>query len=372
MANELQGQTEPLHLVEDAETGDRFVLFTTPKGVDLQLRFDGDEPWATRKQMAELFGVVVQNIDYHVKNIYEDNELVDPEGTTKDSLVMGVSGQNYTAAVYSLDVVLAVGQRVNSKQGILFRRWARSIERRYLIHGFVIDKPRMKDPRRNDRLDELLREIEEIRASEANVWKRVLELVSKCSDYHAMNDQDRSNFFAGFQNTVHWAVTSSDAADIIIERANASKDHAGLTNFDGLLDGRLPHADDMTVAKNYYGEDEIKRLTLITNLALDFLASQAEQGHLVTVAQYTQKLRELVKLDGRPLRPANFTGNVSKGAADKKAKNELAVYKERVRLEREADGEKKLSTILAEARKTIANKVSSKPKKRRKNNQFSN
>ena len=366
MADELQGPTEPRHLVQDAATGDRFVLFTTPRGVDLQLRFDGDEPWATRKQMAELFGVVVQNIDYHVKNIYDDSELVDPDSTTKDSLVMGVSGQNYTAAVYSLDVVLAVGQRVNSRQGILFRRWARSIERRYLIHGFVIDKPRMKDPLRNDRLDELLREIEEIRASEANVWKRVLELVSKCSDYHAMSDIDRGSFFASFQNTVHWAVTSSDAANIIIERANASKNHAGLTNFDGLLDGRLPHASDMTVAKNYYGEDEIKRLTMITNLALDFLASQADQGRLVTVAQYTQKLRELVKLDGRPLRPANFTGNVSKGAADKKAKTELAVYKERIRLERESDGENKLSAILVEARKTFASKAAPKPKTRRK------
>ena len=127
MGADTPAATEPLHLVEDTETGDRFVLFTTPRGVELQLRFDGDEPWATRKQMAELFGVSVQNIDYHVKKIYEDNELVEPETTTKDSLVMGVSGQTYTVAVYNLDVVLAVGQRVNSKQGILFRRWARAI-----------------------------------------------------------------------------------------------------------------------------------------------------------------------------------------------------------------------------------------------------
>ena len=122
----------------------------------------------------------------------------------------------------------------------------------------------------------------------------------------------------------------------------------------------------MTVAKNYYGEDEIKRLTMITNLALDFLASQAEQGRLVTVAQYTQKLRELVKLDGRPLRPANFAGNVSKGAANKRAKHELAVYKEGIRLEREADGEKKLSAVLAEARKVIADRAVARPKTRRK------
>ena len=192
MAADSSNDIQPLHLVEQAETGDRFVLFTTSKGVELQLRFDEDEPWATRRQMAELFGVSVQNIDYHIKNILDSGELADPESSTKETLVGGADGRSYPAAAYNLDVILEVGHKVNSKQGILFRRWARSIERQYLINGFVIDKPRLKDPKRNDRLDELLREIEEIRASEANVWKRVLELVSKCSDYHAMNDEERT------------------------------------------------------------------------------------------------------------------------------------------------------------------------------------
>jgi hypothetical protein len=362
MTTNIPATPAPLPLVEDAETGDRFVLFTTPSGVVLQLRFDGDEPWVTRKQMAELFGVTVQNIDYHVKNIIDSGELGVAESPTKESLVGGVDGRLYAVNVYNLDVVLEVGHKVNSKQGVLFRRWARTIERQYLLNGYVIDKPRLMDPKRNDRLDELLLEIEEIRASEANVWKRVLELVSKCSDYHAMSDEDRGNFFAAFQNTVHWAVTSSDAANIIIERANASKVHAGLTTFDGLSEGALPHAQEMTVAKNYYGPDEIKRLTTITNLALDFLSSQAEQGRLATVAQYTQKLRELVKLDGRPLRPNNYAGNVTKAASDKKAKHELAVYKVRLRLEREAEGERLLSSILAEARTAVAAKIAAKPK----------
>jgi hypothetical protein len=366
MAADIPAGAEPLHLVEDAETGDRFVLFTTAKGVDLQLRFEGEEPWATRKQMAELFGVSVQNIDYHIKNILESGELIAPESSTKESLVGGVDGRLYRASTYNLDVILEVGHKVNSKQGILFRRWSRSIERQYLINGFVIDKPRLIDPKRNDRLDELLREIEEIRASEANVWKRVLELVSKCSDYHAMTDDDRENFFATFQNTVHWAVTSSDAANIIIERADASLLHAGLTNFHGLQEGKLPRSEDMTVAKNYYGADEIKRLTMITNLALDFLASQAEQGRLVSVSQYTQKLRELVKLDGRPLRPSNFNGDVPKTVADKKARQELAVYKMRLRIAREADGERQLAEIIFDARKAIADKAASKGKTRRK------
>lgn len=349
--------TEPLKLWENVETGDKFVLFSKPDGANLQLRFENAEPWATRKQMADLFGVKTQTIDYHVKKIYENNELVDPDSTTKESLVVGVNGQSYTAEIYNLDVVLEVGHRVNSKQGILFRRWARGIERQYLLKGFVIDAPRLKDPDRNDHLEDLLEEIADIRSSEANVWKRVLELISKCSDYYAMTDDDKSDYFATFQNTVHWAVTSSTAAHIISDRSDASKPHAGLTTFDGLEKGCEPRAEDMTVAKNYYFRDEIGRLRMITNLALDFLASQAEQGRLVTVAQYTAKLRELVKLDGRPLIQEGYKGEISKPVADKKAKRELAVYKRRIRMEKETGGEREIEDLLKEARRMVDEKA---------------
>ena len=145
---------------------------------------------------------------------------------------MGANGQTYYAQIYNLDVVLEVGHRVNSRQGDLFRRWARAIERQYLLKGFVLDSPRLKDPKRNDHLDELLDEIADIRSSEANVWQRALELVRKCSDYHAMSVDDKTNFFATFQNTVHWAVTTSTAAEIIWERADAAKPYAGLATFD--------------------------------------------------------------------------------------------------------------------------------------------
>ncbi len=351
MANE---DIQPLSLIEDTETGDRFVLFSKPNGSELQLRFDGEEPWATRKQMADLFGVKLQTIDYHVKNIYENNELADPASTSKETLVVGVSGQKYQAQIYNLDVVLEVGHRVNSKQGIMFRRWARSIERQYLLKGFVLDAARLKDPKRNDHLAELLAEIADIRSSEANVWKRALELVSKCADYHVMTEEEMADFYATFQNTVHWAVTSSTAAEIKWERSDAAAVNAGLTIFDGIEEGRMPKSKDMKIAKNYYARNELERLSMITNLALDFLASQAEQGRLATVQQYTSKLRELVKLDGRPLIAAGHKGSKTTVAADKKAVQELAVYKQRLRLEREAEGERDVSLLLTEARRLVA------------------
>ena len=351
----------PLALREDVETGDQFVLYALPNGYKLELRFDGDEPWATRKQMADLFGRSVQRIGIHINNILKEGELPE-EGNVRKAYIAELAKP---VEVYSLDMVLSVGYRVKAtKQAIMFRRWSNSILKQYLLKGFVLDAPRLKDPERNDRLDELLEEIADIRASEANVWQRALELVSKCSDYHAMTDRDKSDYFATFQNTVHWAVTSATAADIISERAHASKPYAGLTTFNGIEEGRQPKSDHMKVAKNYYGHDEIARLRTITNLALDFLASQAEQGKLATVAQYTAKLRELVKLDGRPLIREGHLGGITKVAADKKAVHELAVYKQRLRLEKETAGERAIGELVAEARKAIAAKEADrKPKK---------
>lgn len=347
-AAEARWKAEPLPLVEDAETGDRFVLYTKPNGVALELRFDGEEPWATQKQMSELFGIQQPTIAKHIRNIFNEQEVDEESNIQK----MNIAGSAKPVTIYSLDVVLAVGYRAGSKEATLFRRYTSQILRQYLLHGFVIDAPRMKDSTRNDRLDELLEIIEDIRASEANVWKQVLDLVSHCSDYHAMNEKDKGYYFATFQNAMHWAVASATAAEIIDERVDASQPYAGLTSFKGAQ----PTVAEAQVAKNYFGEDEIKRLNMITNLSLNFLKSQAEQGRLVTVGQYTDKLREIVRLDGRPLIPDGHRGEVTKEAANAKAAAEIAVYKQRLRLEKESTGEKLLSDLLARARDLAAEK----------------
>ncbi len=353
-------ELQPLSLIEDAETGDRFVLYALPSGYKLELRFDGDEPWATRKQMADLFGRSVQRIGIHINNILEEGELP-AEGNVRKAYI---AGSDKPVETYSLDIVLSVGYRVKaSQQAIMFRRWSNSILKQYLLKGFVLDTPRLKDAKRNDRLSELLEEIADIRASEANVWQRALELVSKCSDYHAVADKDKSDYFATFQNTVHWAVTSHTAAEIIFDRSDAAKPYAGLMTFDGIEEGREPKSEHMKIAKNYYGHDELSRLRTITNLALDFLASQAEQGRLATVAQYTAKLRELVKLDGRPLIKDGYNGSKSKTIADKKAVAELAVYKERLRLEKEAKGAVEIGKLVEQARLIAAGKQQKRTKK---------
>ncbi len=351
-AAEARWSADPLPLVEDAETEDRFVLYTKPDGVDLQLRFQGEEPWATQKQMSELFGIKQPTITKHIRNIFNDQEVDENSNIQK----MNSAGSTKPVAIYSLDVILAVGYRAGSKEAMLFRRWASQILRQYLMNGYVLDTPRMKDPKRNDRLDELLEEIAEIKASEANVWKQILDLVSYCSDYHAMTKGEKSDYFATFQNAMHWAVANATAAEIRYERVDANKDYAGLTSFKG----EQPVVKDGSSAKAFLGHDEIKRLNTITNLALGFLKSQAEQGRLVAVKQYTEKLREIVKLDGRPMIPEGHRGEVSKDDADEKVSREIQAYRLKLTLAKEAKGEIALADIVDRARLLVDQKRSKK------------
>lgn len=345
-AAEARWNSEPLNVVEDIETGDKLILYTKPDGVEFQLRFEGEEPWATQEQIAQLFNVTRSMVTRHIKALYKDAEI-DEETTCSFFEHVGETGQKYRTKIYNLDVILGVGYRVQaSKQATIFRRWATQTLRQYLMNGFVIDTPRMKDPERNDRLDELLEIIEEIRASEANVWKQILDLVSYCSDYHAMTKNEKSNYFATFQNAMHWAVASATAQEIRHERVDASLPYAGLTSFEG----EQPKVKDGKFAKGFLGKDEIRRLQTITNLALRFLKSQAEQGRLVSVAQYTEKLREIVKLDGRPMIPEGHKGTISKKQADEKVSREIQAYNLRLKLEKDKKNEMALAEIVEEAR----------------------
>lgn len=352
-AAEARWAAEPVELEEDAETKDRFILYTKPDGVELQLRFEGDEPWATQKQIADLFGRDISVISRHLRSIFRDGELDEGSNLQK----MQIAGSAKPVAIYSLDVILAVGYRAGSKQATMFRRWASQILRQYLMNGFVIDAPRMKDPQRNDRLDELLEIIDDIRTSEANVWKQVLDLVSYCSDYHAMTKDDKEHYFATFQNAMHYAVASATAAEIRHDRVDSTKPYAGLTHFKG----DQPTVRDGDTAKNFLGEDEIKRLNMITNLALNFLRSQAEQGRLVSVHQYTQKLREIIELDGRPLIDPKYKPAVYKRQADEKVSREIKAYRALLKEEKAARDAEAITRMVSKARE-----LSTQPRGRRK------
>lgn len=337
-AAEARWKAEPLPLVEDAETGDRFVLYTKPDGTVFDLRFEGEEPWATQKQMAELFDIKQPTIAKHIRNIFNEGEVDEESNIQK----MNIAGSAKPVAIYSLDVILAVGYRAGSRQAILFRRWASGILRQYLLHGFAIDVDRLESPDgRPDHFAELLEKVRHIRSSEKRMWTRVLELASFCSDYGLMTDADRENFFATIQNAMHWSVTQQTAAEVIYSRVDASKPNAGVTTFKG----EMPTVAEAQVAKNLYGQAEIETLNLVTSMTLEFFESQAEQRRPTTIAQFLEKMRELLKLDGRPLIRDGHRGSISMEQAKKKASAEIKAFKERIRIEREIQGEQALRQL---------------------------
>jgi hypothetical protein len=341
-AAEARWKSEPLTLTEDAATGDRFVLYTDVSGQVFDLRFEGEEPWATQAQIADLFGVTRSMATRHIKGLFKDGEL-DEETTCSFFEHVGPTGQTYRTKTYNLDVILGVGYRVHAtKQAIIFRRWANQILRQYIMNGFVIDVPRLEDPAgRPDHFTELLEKVRHIRNSEKRMWTRVLELASFCSDYGVMTDKDREDFFATIQNAMHWAVTQRTAAEVIYERVDANQPNAGVVTFKG----DLPTVAEAHVAKNLYHPGEIEALNLVTSLTLEFFESQAEQRRPTTIAQFLEKMRELLKVDGRPLIRADNRGRVSMVAAKEKASAEVKAFKERVRLEREIAGERALRQI---------------------------
>jgi hypothetical protein len=361
LAADARWADEPLTITEDAETGDRFVLYTKPDGLVFDLRFDGDEPWATQKQIADLFGRDITVVRRHLKSIFNGGEL-DEDAVSAKTALTAADGKTYNTRIYNLDAILAVGYRAGSKEAMLFRRWASQILRQYLLHGFVIDTARLENPDgRPDHFADLLAKVRHIRSSEKRMWTRVLELASFCDDYGTMTDDDKQDFFATIQNAMHWATTQQTAAEVIWHRVDASKDNAGVVTFSG----ELPTVKEAQTAKNFYGPGEIEALNLVTSLTLEFFESQAEQRKPTTIAQFLDKMRDLLKLDGRPLIGKDNRGRISMPTAKAKASTELKAFKDRIRIERENTGERALQQIGDAIKKRPKAASSGRPKRGR-------
>lgn len=335
----------------DVRTPDHFVIYTNDKGVQTDLRFAGETMWATQRQMAEMFDVTVANVNIHLAKIFREGEL-EPESVIKRNLITAADGKSYSTMLYELEAIISLGMRVSSRKGTHFRIWSRKILKEFIVKGFVVDDERLKNPGgRPDFFDELLDRIRDIRSSERRMWTRVLELASFCTDFGGMDDRAKEDFFSTIQNAMHWAVTQETAAEVIHHRVDASKPNAGVMHFKG----DLPTVEEAKVAKNFYVEGEIRALNILTSATLEFFESQAEQRRPTTLAQFLQKMREFINLDGRPLIPSGHRGAISMARAKERAALEMAAYKERLKLEKEAAGERAIGELLSQAR-TIAGK----------------
>ena len=336
----------------DIRTDDHFVIYQSPGGAKTDLRYSGKTMWATQKQMAEMFDVGVAAISKHLKKIFTEGELLEDSVVALKEITAS-DGKTYSTKVYDLNAIISVGYRIESKHGTIFRIWATDKLFQYLTKGFVMDDERLKNPDgRPDFFDELLDRIRDIRSSEKRMWTRVLELASFCTDYHAMTKADRDHFFGTIQNAMHRAVHQQTAADLVHSTVDASKHNAGVITFKG----EVPTAAEAGIAKNLLAEGNIKALNILTSATLEFFESQAEQRRPTTLAQFLDKMRDFIKLDGRPLIKLGYLGKHSMPTAKEKAAFGIAVYKARLRLEKESSGEREVGELLSRARAVATDK----------------
>ena len=298
----------------------------------IQVRLDGGTVWLTQRLLAELFQKDVRTINEHIQNIFEEGEL-EPGATIRKFRIVQTEGRREVSRLvdhYNLDVILAVGYRVRSHRGTQFRRWATELLREYVIKGFVLDDERLKEGRTlgADYFDELLERIREIRASEKRFYQKIRDLYALSVDYDP-HTAGTKEFFQIVQNKLHWAVTGRTAAEIIAERADAGKPNMGLTTWKGAKVRRA----DVTVAKNYLKEDEIRQLNRIVTMYLDYAEEQAERRRPLYMRDWRERLDAFLSFNERDI--LNDAGRVSAEVAQRLALDEYERFETR-RLAEEA------------------------------------
>jgi hypothetical protein len=273
------------------------ILYTTEDGKNqIQLRAKDQTVWLTQLEMAELFDATKQNISLHLKNLFEDGELLQ-DSVVKESLTTAADGKAYSTKLYNLDAILAVGYRVRSPRGVQFRRWASTILKEYLHKGFVMDDERLKNPDgRPDHFDEMLARIRDIRASEKRFYQKVRDLFALSSDYDK-TDQATQIFFATVQNLLIYAVTQKTAAELITARAKADDPHFGLLHWPGAQVRKA----DILVAKNYLTEDEIDTLNRLVVIFLETAELRAKSRQETRMSFWKQNVDQIITSNGFPL-----------------------------------------------------------------------
>jgi hypothetical protein len=331
---------EPARLIEDADTGDRFLIYGTSRGVRVELRYDGATLWMTQAQMAELFGVDRSVITKHLANVYEEGEL-DPEATSAKIAQVRLEGvREVTRQIehYNIDAVISVGYRVSSTQGTLFRRWATDKLVQFASSGFVVDVERLKSPGEHDRVAELREIIRDIRSSEANVYAELRRICAMCQDYDGSSDTARE-FYRRTQAKLFYAVTTQTPSEILIGRANAMSPNMGLQTWpkDEI------RQQDALVAKNYLAPAEMTELNRLTTILLDIFEDQLDIGKLVTMDQAAKLLDQSLRNLNREV--LQHGGQIRHDRAEASAKSAYKRYDEARRLARQQQASTDLSAI---------------------------
>ena len=262
----------------------------------VQVIFDTDTFWLSQQRMAELFGVTVPTINYHLSQIEQSGEIHLSDAIRK--ILIPSDKWSGEVLMYNLDVVIAVGYRVNSYEATQFRIWSTRILKEYLTKGFVLDDERLKGKNvfGADYFDDLLDRIREIRLSERRYYQKITDIYSECSADYDKDSETTKLFFKTVQNMMHYAVTKQTAAEIIYDRADAERPHMGLTTWKNAPDGRVVKSD-VTIAKNYLSEKEVESLNLLSNAFIDMAELRARDHVLMTMADWKDVLGRYMELN---------------------------------------------------------------------------
>ena len=300
------------------------LLYQTEDGrTRLEVRFDGDTAWLSLTQLVTLFQRDKSVISRHIKNVFDEGELV-PEATVAKSATVQLEGDREVTRdveYFNLDVIISVGYRVKSHRGTQFRIWATQRLRELIVKGFTLDDDRLKRAGGGNYFDELLARVRDIRSSEKVFWKKVLEIYATSIDYDARTEASQL-FFKTIQNKMHWAAHGHTAAEIVAARADATKPNMGLTTFAG----DAPRKADVAIAKNYLGADELVALNRIVNAYLEFAELQAMNRKPMYMADWISKLDDFLRLSDRDI--LTHAGAVSHDDALRKAELEYDTFAE--------------------------------------------
>ena len=278
--------------------------------------------WLTTGQMAILFNKEESNLRRHIKNIFDEGELAQENNVQK----MHVDGVKQPVAFYNLDVIISVGYRVNSRRATQFRIWATGILKEYMTKGFVLDDERLKqgkDAFGQDYFRELLERVRSIRASERRIWQQVTDIFAECSIDYDRNSPVTKDFYAMVQNRFHYAITGQTAAEIVYNRADHTKDHMGLTTWKNAPEGRVLKSD-VTVAKNYLSEKQIRQLERTVSGYFDYIEDLIERENTFTMEQFAASINEFLSFRRYDILPDK--GKVSARQAKEKAEAEYDLF----------------------------------------------
>lgn len=324
------------------------IIYQDEDGITkISVRFSEDDVWLTQQQLAELYDTTKQNISQHIEGIYRDGEL-DKNSTVKDFLTVRIEGTREVKrniSHYNLDMVIALGYRVQSQVATRFRRWATERLHEYVQKGFTLDDERLKQGGTRY-FRELLQRIRDIRSSERNFYQQVTDIYATSIDYDPRSDLTKA-FFATVQNKLHYAVHEHTAAEVIYDRVDNEKMFVGMTNFKG----NYITKEDVKIAKNYLSEIELQRLNLLVSQFLDFAELQALEQNPMTMQDWIDALDNQIVSNKRKLLEGK--GKISHKEAIEKAEKEFEIYRSREMKQLESDFDKAIRLLQEQYEKNI-------------------